>query len=144
MTWAGEPKTKEFMTTALGVQHNNCSLVVDAMEEKKAVVLVDKQKGLYQACPIVEELLAKVLREIATDRKLVDSFAWTGYRIYYAVEYPYLSPRDKRKFVWEKFKLRTAFWFALVGLLAALFALSEHVKVIIDILKSLFSGQPGR
>ena len=142
MKWAGEPKTKEFMTTALGVQHNNCSLIVDAMVKKGAVILVNKQKGLYQGCPMLEEQLSRILEGIATDQAIVSRFVWAGYRIYYAVEYSYLSHKDRLRFVWEKFKLRTVFWIALVGLIASLPVLFKYLGFLIDKLKVLLSGLP--
>jgi len=122
--WAGtEPKTKEQITTTLGVQHDNCCLIVDAMLTKEVVGLVDLKRGLYKACDVSEEKLNRALEDIATDHKVINKFSWAGYIIQFRVEYTYLSRKDKWRLYWQKIMPILAFWLALAGVILALLAL---------------------
>jgi len=123
--WAkNDPKTKEFITTALGAQHNNCSLLVDCMAKKNLIELVDPQRGLYKARDVSSQVLAIALKDIATDPEISAKFIWAGYRIQFAIQYVYLSKSDRLKFLWIKIKFRLAFWLAVLGIVLSVIALS--------------------
>lgn len=118
-----EPKKKELITTALRVQHENCSLIVDKMAGKGIINLVDGNKDLYQACHVTEEKLNRGLEEIAMDPEVSDRFVWRGYRIIFAIKYAYLSDEDRRRLVWERKRPIVALWLAIISILLGVIAL---------------------
>jgi len=118
-----EAKTKESITTALGVPHNNCSLLVDSMTEKKLICVVDEKRGLYKACNVPPETLDRIIEDIATDPEIEDKFAWVGYRIQFAVEFSYVSDKDEKKIRLDNIKSKLTFWLSLTGVILGAAAL---------------------
>lgn len=130
--WAkAEPKSKEFITTALRVQHANCSLIVDKMADKKIIDLIDVNKGLYQACQATEEKVNSALEEIAMDSDILDKFDWTGYRILFAINYAYLSEHDRIKLDLTKRRPVIAYWLAIISIVLAIIGIVMGIFALI-------------
>ena len=118
--WArAEPKTKEYITTALGIQHQNCSLIVDKMVERNAIEVVDKMRGLYRPIEIAEGRLHSTLESIATDPEVNANFEWNGYRIQCEVRYRYLTKEDERRLSWLRKQSKLTFFLALLATVLA-------------------------
>lgn len=127
--WAKtDPKSKEYITTALGIQHNNSSLIVDSLAKHNLIEIVDLDRGLYKPKNVTEDIVQKVLREIASDPEISKSFDFAGYRIQFTIQYRYLSAWNQVRFVWEKTKLIMAFWLAVAAIILGLAALSGQFR----------------
>jgi len=89
--WArGEPKSKEMVSAALNADHENCSLIVDAMT--RVGVVKFGGPGLYSAADIPERELADAMRSLASEREVIEGFKWAGYEIRATVEYACIAP----------------------------------------------------
>jgi hypothetical protein len=120
---AGDPKTKEYITTALGIQHENCSLLVDKMAERQIIEIVDAVRGLCRVRKTEERLLYDVLEDIAKDPDVNAKFDWSGYRIPFTVQYAYLNVSDQRRLDWARKLPKVALWLALIGIVVAVVGL---------------------
>lgn len=118
---AAEAKSKEAITAALGLSHDNCGLIVNALVQAGAVC--ETSANLYQAIDLPESQRKQIFEALATDEHLIEEFLWRCYQISYLCTYPYLSPEDARRLWWRRIKQDWGFWLAVVGVILSLVGL---------------------
>jgi hypothetical protein len=96
----GNPKPTEFLTTALGIPHDNCALVANSLCRHNAFRLVDDVRGLFAANDLRDSDQASLFEKVALDSKVRASFRWMGFEIRYRVRFRYVSPAAKRQRKW--------------------------------------------
>lgn len=109
-------KTKEEVTAALNISHENCSLIIDKLVGRG--VLVGTNDILFHAPRSSPD--PGLFTEIASDPEIVENFRWDGYQITYRTQYQYLTPRERRRLRFGRIKNRWAFWLAILGILVSL------------------------
>ena len=105
----------------LGLSHDNCGLIVDALIQARAV----RRTGgnLYQAPSLTDVDRRLAFETLATDVDLIREFGWKCYRISYLCVYEFLTAEDIRRRRWARFKQDWGFWLAVGGVVLALVAL---------------------
>jgi hypothetical protein len=125
-----DPKSKEYITTALGVDHKNVSLLVDSfvMHKPPLLEIADSKGGLFKALDVPEDEAQNIIRDIASDSRITKQFNFIGYVIPFTVKYQYLNLWNRLRFIWERTKPLLAFWLALISVILGAAALSDSFK----------------
>ena len=116
-----ELKTKEDISTALNTSHDNCSLIVDVMCDKGALVKVDNVH--YKIISKDNEAILEIMRIVAASDKVRNNFKWQGFQVRYSIEYKYASETKKRRFRRKRKMRDMAFWLAVISILIGLASL---------------------
>lgn len=124
--WASqEPKSKEAITAALNAPHENCSTIVDLLASPEVGLIreVPGQPGHYQAVRLQGEANRRAFETVATSSQVAQHFRWMGYVINYSISYRHASANVQKLLKWERFKIHSAFWIAIISLLLTIIGL---------------------
>jgi hypothetical protein len=119
-------KTKEEISTGLGIiVHANVSMLIDEMAKEEVL----QKDGLrYYVNDELDPIAAENHPVCTKAAKAVrSSFSFDGYVISYSVEYYDRSASEMRKLAWYRYRTRTAFWWALAGIVVSALGLVATV-----------------
>ncbi len=131
--WAQqEPKTKEDVSVAIGMPHENCSLVVDMLS--RVGVLENLGYNRYRVAKLADDQREHVFAMVASSEMTRQGFHWRGFVIRLALAYSYLDPKARKLLRATRRKLQLGVW---LGVTAVLMALPSFVKFLIEVMRSL-------
>lgn len=130
--WAGgDPKTKEAMTTALGLTHGNTSVIVDALAARRVLVVADNERGTYRVGDFSPEEEELAIQAISWDPDVTSRFSWVGYELQFGVSYLNPSEADLKKARRSKARRWLGFWLALASIIAGMAGLIVAIVALV-------------
>jgi hypothetical protein len=134
-TWGhGEPKSKEDVTAALNVLHENSSLIVEGLKDVGAIKAVGANRFISSGLDDVEE--ESRLSSLAVNQDLLRQFRWIGYEINCAVRYMFFSEEDAKRVVRIRTKNRLTFPLSVLGCIVSLIGALIGIAALILWLRS--------
>ena len=85
-------KIKEEITSAHGISHESCSLVVDELTKRQALAEDDTHR--FWVADLQPFQLQTILEKLASDPDVHTHLCWRGYVIPYVLYYEYMSPAE--------------------------------------------------
>lgn len=120
----GNPKPTEFLTTALGIPHDNCSLIVNALVYYGALKIVDQTHGLFGAVELTGADQRRIFRAVAVNPSVKDNFMWMGFEVRYRIRFRYLSEIARKHVKWvTETRPKIAFILSITGICIGLASL---------------------
>jgi hypothetical protein len=122
-------KTKEEASEAINAAHDVCSLIIDGLHNKGA--LLEMGGGRYIAANKSEQQTIELCQAVAASSKISTDFKWKGFQIRYSLQYRDLSEEDAvllKKLRWRR---DWSYYLAVLGIVLALLSMVVSIVTLV-------------